>query len=245
MWRRCPAYVEDQAMRSSSAVVPGLWGAVLVLAIIGVAAAVGRLLNVTHVLEPSAASAADPTEVGFARYPWLTMVHIVPGALFMVLGPLQLVRRIRSRHIGLHRWSGRVFVASGIVIGGTALIMAPLMAIGGANETAASTFFAIIFLFALGKAVVHIRRGDVARHREWMLRAFAIGLAIATVRPIIVLFFALGDLSPREFFGIAFWLGFTSHLVAAEVWIQHTRAGDVRTRSSGLGSRAPCPRQVG
>lgn len=84
-------------------------------------------------------------------------------------------------------------------------------------------FFALIFLVALGKAVLHIRRGDSARHREWMLRAFAIGLAIATIRPIVALFFVLSDLSPREFFGIAFWLGFSSHLIAAELWIQHTR----------------------
>ena len=114
-------------------------------------------------------------------------------------------------------------MASGVVIGVTALIMSFLMSIGGANETAATTFFAIIFLFALGKAFLHIRRREIAQHREWMIRAFAIGLAIATVRPIVGMFFAFTDLSPQEFFGIAFWLGFTSHLIAAEVWINYTR----------------------
>src|SRR3989442_1064470 len=107
----------------------------------------------------------------------------------MVLRPLQFVRRIRARRLRFHRWSGRVFVASGLVIGVTGLVMGVVMAIGGANETAATSFFAIIFLVALGQAVLHVRRGDVARHREWMLRAFAVGLAIATIRPIIALFF--------------------------------------------------------
>jgi uncharacterized membrane protein len=197
-----------------------VWAAVLLLAIIGIASAVGRMQYLARGLEPSA---VEPIEVGFARYPLLTMLHIVPGVLFMVLGPVQFVRRIRARHLRVHRWSGRVFVAAGLVIGVTGLAMGVVMAIGGANETAATAFFAILFLFALGKAVLHIRRGDATRHREWMLRAFAIGLAISTIRPIIVLFFALSDLSPREFFGIAFWLGFTSHLVIAEAWIQHTR----------------------
>jgi uncharacterized membrane protein len=90
-------------------------------------------------------------------------------------------------------------------------------------------FFALIFLFSLGKAFLHIRRRQIVQHREWMLRAFAIGLAIATVRPIVGMFFALTDLGPREFFGIAFWLGFTLHLVIAEVWINQTRP----TSSSG------------
>ena len=133
-----------------------------------------------------------------------------------------------------------MFVAASVVIGATGLVMGVVMAIGGANETAATAFFAVIFLLALGKAVAHIRRGDPVRHREWMLRAFAVGLAISTIRPIIALFFALSDLSPREFFGIAFWLGFTSHLIAAEVWIQHTRpAIRARPGAGGVGITNP------
>ncbi len=200
-----------------------LWGAVIILAIIGIAAAVRRGLYLAHIIEPFVQPEFGEFDAGFARYSVLTWIHIVPGFLFMVLGPLQFVRRIRSRNIRLHRWSGRVFVASGMVIGVTALIMSFLMSIGGANETAATMFFAIIFLFALSKAFLHIRRREIAQHREWMIRAFAIGLAVATVRPIVGMFFAFTNLSPREFFGIAFWLGFTLHLVLAEIWINYTR----------------------
>ena len=200
-----------------------LWGVVIVLAIIGIAAAVRRALYLTGLVEPFVNPEFGAFDAGFAQYSVLTWLHIVPGFLFVVLGPLQFIRRIRSRNIRLHRWSGRVFVAAGVVIGVTALIMSYLMSIGGANAAAATTFFASVFLFALGKAFLHIRRHEIIQHREWMIRAFAIGLAIATVRPIVGMFFALTDLSPQEFFGIAFWVGFTSHLVVAEVWINHTR----------------------
>jgi uncharacterized membrane protein len=200
-----------------------LWGAVIILALIGLAAAARRMLVLSEVIPSFGPPQVPAFDAGFARYPLLTLVHIVPGSLFMVLGPLQFVRRIRSRYISVHRWSGRVFVASGIIIGITALMMSFQMAIGGANETAATTFFAVLFLFALGKAFLHIRRREITPHREWMIRAFAIGLAVATVRPIVGLFFALSDLSPEEFFGIAFWLGFTLNLIAAEIWINYTR----------------------
>ncbi len=156
------------------------------------------------------------------------MIHIIPGLLFMALGPLQFVRQLRNRKPGLHRWMGRVVLVSGAIIGGTALAMGPQLAIGGANETAATMFFAIVFLFCLAKAYASIRRGKVALHREWMIRAFAIGLAVATIRPIVGVFFAtrgITHLTPHDFFGTAFWLGFTMHLIAAEIWIDYTRPG--------------------
>lgn len=200
-----------------------LWGVVIILAIIGIAAVVRRALYLSQMVEPFIHPQFGEFDAGFAQYALLTWLHIVPGLLFMGLGPLQFVKGIRSRHIQVHRWSGRLFVASSLVIGVTALIMSSLMSIGGANETAATTFFAIVFLFALGKAFLHIRRREIAQHREWMIRVFAIGLAVATIRPIVGLFFALSDLPPQEFFGIAFWLGFTAHLIIAEIWINYTR----------------------
>ncbi len=97
------------------------------------------------------------------------------------------------------------------------------MAIGGANERAAILLFDAAFLFSLTKAIWHIRRREVVQHREWMLRAFGIGLGVATTRPIVGAFFVARTLAPQEFFGIAFWLGFSVTAIAAEVWINVTR----------------------
>jgi len=162
----------------------------------------------------------------FAQYPILTLVHVVPGLLFMLLGPLQFSATIRARHLRWHRWSGRIFVICGVVIGTSALVMSfGMPAIGGFNQAAATTLFAMFFLFALCKAFWHIRRREAALHREWMIRAFSVGLAVATIRPIIGMFFAtsrLSSLTPHEFFGIAFWIGFVLHLITAELWIHAT-----------------------
>jgi uncharacterized membrane protein len=213
-----------------------VWGAVTFLAFIGVAVATRRIVNLVPIVargyHPPVAP-SNPVAVRFAalddlfaHYPILTLVHIVPGLLFMVLGPLQFSSTIRARHLRWHRWSGRVFVSCGVVIGGSALVMSfGMPAIGGFNQAAATTLFATFFLFALGKAFWHIRRREVALHREWMIRAFAVGLAVATIRPIIGLLFAtsgLSGLTPYEFFGTAFWIGFVLHLIAAETWIHAT-----------------------
>jgi uncharacterized membrane protein len=215
-----------------------LWSAVIFLALIGAAVAVRRMVKVVPIAlhgyrPPAPAGSPVAAQFGalddlFARYPVLTLIHIVPGLLFMLLGPLQFSSSIRARHLRWHRWSGRVFVACGFVIGISALVMSFAMpAIGGVNQAAATTLFGCYFLVALSRAFWLIRRREVVLHREWMIRAFSIGLAVATIRPIMGIFFAtsrFSGLTPREFFGIAFWIGFVLHLMAGEAWIHATQS---------------------
>jgi uncharacterized membrane protein len=220
-----------------------VWCGVIFLALIGVAVAVRRMVHLVPIVvhgyrPPAVPSSPRLAQLAalddlFARHPILTLVHIVPGMLFMILGPLQFSSTIRARHLQWHRLSGRVFVTCGLVIGISALVMSfGMPAIGGVNQAAATTLFGTFFLFALCKAFWHIRRHEVALHREWMIRAFSIGIAVAAIRPIIGVFFAtspLTGLTPREFFGIAFWIGFVLHLIAAEAWIHTTPAGQMAT----------------
>jgi uncharacterized membrane protein len=201
-----------------------IWIAVSVLAAIGIAAATRRALVL---FRPGIFGGKYPPaaalDAGFAKHAALTLVHIIPGALFFLLAPLQFVPSIRAKHLRWHRWLGRILVISGLVIGVSALVMSFTMNIGGANETAATTLFGTLFLFCLIKAYRHIRRKEVAQHREWMIRAFAIALGVAATRPVVGMFFAFRRLTPHEFFGIAFWIGFTITFFAAEAWIDYTR----------------------
>jgi H+/Cl- antiporter ClcA len=100
--------------------------------------------------------------------------------------------------------------------------------IGGLDEKAAIMLFGSFFLVALAKALRHVMRREFGQHREWMIRGYATGLAVATIRPIMGTFFAAAVLrghapEPRDFFGIAFWIGFTMQAIVAEIWIAYTR----------------------
>src|SRR5207249_6375946 len=100
--------------------------------------------------------------------------------------------------------------------------------IGGIDEKAAIALFGSFFLISLAKALWHALRREFAQHREWMIRGYAIGLAVATIRPIMGTFFAAAVIRGHapdlhQFFGTAFWIGFTLQTIAAEVWINCTR----------------------
>jgi Predicted membrane protein (DUF2306) len=128
-------------------------------------------------------------------------------------------------------------VAIGLVAGATGLFMAWIIPFAGWPERVILGFFGLLFLTATARGFLHIRAGRIAAHREWMIRAFAIGLAIATDRIIIVamLILLLGDLEAEptraqsEAIAVsAFTAAFTVHAVLAEAWIRATRRRSTR-----------------
>jgi uncharacterized membrane protein len=202
----------------------GVWPIVLTLCGIAVAAAIRRLVALDH---PSLGngSPALALDALFAAKASLTRGHVIAGFALAVLIPVQLSTRVRARFPGIHRWLGRTLIVTGIVVGltGYAMVAVP---IGGWLEVSAIVFYGTAFLAALLTGWRYIKRGDVVRHREWMLRAVAIALGIATTRPVVGLFFAtraLTGLSPSQFFGAAFWIGFTTTALAGEWYIRDTR----------------------
>jgi uncharacterized membrane protein len=221
-----------------------VWAGMLILCAIGAAAAARRIVAFSS---PLSAGSADSIglDTHFAAKAALTLVHIVPSLLFILLLPLQFVSRLRRRYPRFHRVTGRVLVILGMVIGLSALGLST-SPVGGVTEAAATTLFGCYFLFALGKAWLHIRNRQVERHREWAIRMASVALGVATTRPIIGIFFAtsrLTGLTPHQFFGPAMWLGFVSTCLAGEVYIARTRARAGQNRAAaiapGLGETRP------
>ena len=201
-----------------------MWISLILLCVIGAAAAIRRM---TALVNPprNAPSQFAGLDAAFADKRALTLIHIVPALLFVILVPFQFSRSFRNRHLRAHRWMGRTVMVLGLVIGLSALPMSR-NPIGGALEVSAILFFDAFFLLAVTKAFLHIRHGEVALHREWVIRAMSIALGVATVRPIMGVFFATSratGLTPHDFFGIAFWIGFSMTYIAGELWIRYTR----------------------
>lgn len=125
----------------------------------------------------------------------ITAAHIIPGIVFLALGPLQFSAVLRRRWTRWHRLSGRVFVLSGLSLGMSGVWMNQnFPPIGGVAKYVSAHLFGVAMLAAIGIATAAIMRGNVARHRVWMIRAFAIGLAPATQRILLIpVFVALGE----------------------------------------------------
>lgn len=240
----------DDAIRSKIPLwlTQALWAVTAVLVIIGVGAAIGRivfaddvitraepvrqwLMDALHREDPFAAR--RPAELAmvdtkFATHRLLTLWHVLPGGIFLLFAPLQFSTRIRKRYIRFHRWSGRLLLPAVVATTLPGLYFGILIPYGGLSEAVAIAASGGLLVIAVCRGFLAIRRRQVARHREWMIRVFALAIAISTVRVVAVpLDVALtpAGFRPPTLFALSVWAGWIITLSVAELWIRYTRPG--------------------
>ncbi|MGI9071924.1 MAG: DUF2306 domain-containing protein [Bryobacteraceae bacterium] len=207
-------HVSSQTSRHPLWLLAGFWFCV-VIAIAVVLRRLVELIRPSHGSPPQVAS-LDAT---FSSHAVLTAMHIIPAAIFVLLSAAVLLRRTGGE------WLERLFFPFGALTGTTAYAMSSY-AIGGWVERSAVLVFNTWFLLSLGRAYWFRLRGEPARKREWMTRAVGILLGIATTRPVMGVFFTTSSrthLGPSQFFGIAFWIGFSINAGVIELWLHSRR----------------------
>jgi hypothetical protein len=204
-------FVEQQAA-SPLWLRAGFW----ICTLIAVAVVVRRLVELIHP-SPSGPPQLAGLDHAFASHSALTLAHILPALAFVVIAPFAIFRRFASL-----TWPERWLFPLGVVVGLTAYAMSAY-AIGGWVERTAVFFFDTLFLFSLARAWLYKNQNQLVLKRKWLVRAVAILLGIATTRPVMGVFFAtshLTQLTPRQFFGIAFWIGFSINWIIVERWMR-------------------------
>lgn len=170
-----------------------------------------------------------------ARHRSLTLLHVVPGALVLLLAPLQFVGRIRRRYVAYHRWAGRLILTAVAISGVAGLVFGFFFPFAGAGERLVTTLVGIGFLYCAIRAWLNIRWRRPAQHREWMLRMYAIAIGIATVRLVSFTTAFIPGISVRDAFVLSLWVGWALSLGVAEFWIRRTRP---------VLARSPVPLQI-
>src|SRR5690606_36592924 len=132
----------------------------------------------------------------FRARPWGIYPHAFFGMIALALGPFQFRRNTRLRRPHLHRLLGRIYLVSALLAGLAGLCMS-LYSFAGLVTHFGFGFLATGLLICSTAAWMSIRRGDVARHRQWVIRSFALLFSAVTLRlwlPILV--GALGAFEP-------------------------------------------------
>lgn len=168
-----PAPPRRAGARDGSAWVPL---ALVTLSLVPVVAGTIRLVEVAGGPE------LMPTNPRIDASPAPVVVHVLAAALYALAGAFQFSARIRRRHRAWHRRSGRVLVVAGMLVAGSGLWMTIFYAgaPGGTLLWAVRLVVGSAMAASLVLGFAAIRHRDIAAHRAWMIRAYALGLGAGT-----------------------------------------------------------------
>jgi uncharacterized membrane protein len=123
-----------------------------------------------------------PANPRITASPVPVVVHILCAVAYAILGAFQFSDALRRRCPGWHRVGGRVLVVLGLGVAFSALWMTQFYPHAPGGELAYA--FRLAFGSGMAASIIlgfdAIRRGDVARHRAWMARAYALALGAGT-----------------------------------------------------------------
>ncbi|MET8088260.1 DUF2306 domain-containing protein [Micromonospora sp. NPDC005237] len=149
--------------------------ALILLGLIPMLAGAGRLT------ELGSGPEVTPANARFVADPLPVVLHIVGAVVYTILGAFQFVPRLR-RH-GWHRRAGRMLVPCGLTVAFTGLWMAVAYDLP-AHDNDVLAGMRLIFGSAMASSILvglaAVLSRDIARHRRWMVRGYAIGLGAGT-----------------------------------------------------------------
>ena len=151
----------------------------------------------------------------------ILLVHAVTAVPPLVTGIVLFSKRIRKVSLKWHRWAGTVYCVC-IWISATLGIM---LAVANTNGWFAQMGFALLgfaWFTTTWYAYRHGRRKDIASHRRWMIRSYALTLAVVSIRPMFW-FGPWYGMSESAWYIFITWQCWVPNLILAEAYIRLTR----------------------
>jgi uncharacterized membrane protein len=206
----------DGPQRSSLQAGPIAWRAVGLFA-----AAALVLLGARFFIGGALPFLLDVSPDSYGRY-WprrsFLLTHIVAGSLALVVGPIQLWSGLRRRSLRLHRWLGRLYVAS-VLVGGLAAFSLASRTEASAAHAISLTVLGMAWWITTGIAWLAIRRRQIRRHQLWIVRSYIVTFSFVTFRWWAELG-ALRGLG-SEPVAVLVWLSWVVPLLAMEIVLRY------------------------
>ncbi len=107
----------------------------------------------------------------------LLIPHTLCGTFALLTGPLQFSSRFRQRHLKLHRILGRMYLVSVIIGAFTGIALAT-----GRPGLPGTSMQGAAWIICTTAAVIAARNQQIAVHRQWMARSYAVTFTFVSSR---------------------------------------------------------------
>lgn len=143
-------------------------------------------------------------------------IHTFSSIICLLAGFTQFSPTIRSKWPGLHRGMGKLYVFSVLALIAPSGFIIGLYANGGIGSQIAFCLLAVLWFLFTALAYQAIRKGQVALHKKYMIRSFALALSAITLRAWKYIIVAAFHPRPMDVYQIIAWLGWVLNLAIAE-----------------------------
>ncbi len=107
----------------------------------------------------------------------LLIPHVLGGVIALLAGPVQFSSRFRQRYLQFHRVLGRLYVISVVIGAWTGIALA-----AGRPGMPGTCVQAAAWVVCTAAAVITARNRQLVRHREWMIRSYAVTFTFVSSR---------------------------------------------------------------
>jgi uncharacterized membrane protein len=152
--------------------------------------------------------------------------HGFGGAIAALIGPFQLITRLRTSWPRVHVWMGRTYLLA-VLAGGLAGLYFGPKSTAGLVGSIGFTTLAVFWLYSGAQAYIAIRGGNVQAHRRWMLRNYALTFGAATLRIELPLLIIFGGLTFPAAYTVVAWLSWVPNWLIVEAWLRRRKAAPV------------------
>lgn len=133
---------------------------------------------------------AHPVWQHYEPFKWWLLPHGLAGLCTLVLGPMQFSNRLRARYLRLHRTTGVIYVTGALVLAPIGVIIQYLDEGQGAARsfTIETMIQSGLLMITTALGLYYAIRGNIWRHRQWMVRSYAIAITFLQIRVILGVF---------------------------------------------------------
>ena len=107
----------------------------------------------------------------------LLIPHTLAGMFALLIGPLNFSSRLRLRHLQLHRVIGRTYAIAVFIGSFTGIALA-----AGRPGLPGTSMQAAAWMVCTTAAVITARNRQIAQHRQWMARSYAVTFTFVSSR---------------------------------------------------------------
>ncbi|NJL13851.1 MAG: DUF2306 domain-containing protein [Microscillaceae bacterium] len=145
-------------------------------------------------------------------------IHVSSSIVCLITGPWQFVPALRrGKWRKWHRIAGQAYVLSILLFAAPSGFYMALFANGGWGAQLGFGILSVLWIFTTYQAYACIVRGNVAAHRTWMVRSYALTFSAVTLRlwvPVLSLYF---EVDHQTTVVATAWLNWIPNLLAGEL----------------------------